>query len=68
MTRCRNDTCPFKIDGSCNHDIWEDGPTCDGNKIGFRHRSQIQDILMTHEQECERKGVEPMPRNIYLEI
>lgn len=68
-TTCRNYECPFKTDGSCDHNVYRDGPICtgEGKAAGFHYRSQIQAIVIDYEQECERKGVEPIPRNIYLD-
>ena len=66
-TRCTRYDCPFKIDGSCNHNVWKDGLKCAGNEVGYRYRSQTQAIVNDYEKECERKGEEPMPRSIYLE-
>jgi hypothetical protein len=66
-TGCRNYKCPYKTDGSCNHNIWRNGLKCKGNESGYHYRSQIQAIVCDYKKECEIKGVKPMPRNIYLE-
>lgn len=65
-TRCTRYDCPYKIDGSCNHNVWK-GLSCKGNEKGYHYRSMIQTIYSDYVKECERKGEEPMPRNIYLE-
>ena len=64
-TTCRNDECTL-YEG-CKHNIYKDGMRCAGNELGYHYRSQIQAIHADYEKECERKGVAPMPRNMYLE-
>ena len=67
-TRCRNDECPFKVDGSCNHNIWTDGLKCEGIEIGYHYHSQQQGIYSDYVRAAIARGEEPMPRNIYFEF
>ena len=66
-TTCMNYECPSKADGSCNHNVWTDGMKCKGNESGYHYKSQMQAIWHDYVKECERKGENPMPRDIYFE-
>ena len=67
-TQCTRYECPHKINGSCKHNVHINGLKCKGNEVGYQYRSQIQAIHADYEKACECKGVEPMPRNMYLEF
>ena len=65
-TMCKNYECPYKVSRVCGHNVYRDGLDCKDNDIGMHYTSQQQAIYDEYEADCERKGLEPMSRELYF--